>query len=155
MGLDTTHGCWHGPYSAFSRWREAVQEAAGWHLEQRRDGWMTYRWPREVNADALTDENFVGEWESLPEDPLVILVAHSDCDGVIPVPALLPLADRLDEIASRMGTADGQKSDSWLEQSGHAERPARADYDGTRAATARFAAGLRLAAARNEPVEFH
>ena len=30
MGLDTTHDCFHGAYSAFSRWRNAVAEAAGY-----------------------------------------------------------------------------------------------------------------------------
>lgn len=29
MGLDTTHGCWHGAYSAFMRWREKLAEVAG------------------------------------------------------------------------------------------------------------------------------
>ena len=26
MGLDTTHGCWHGTYSAFNRWRNKIAE---------------------------------------------------------------------------------------------------------------------------------
>ena len=29
MGLDTSHGAWHGAYSAFMRWREMVAEVAG------------------------------------------------------------------------------------------------------------------------------
>jgi hypothetical protein len=29
MGLDTSHGCWHGAYSAFSRWRTKLAEVAG------------------------------------------------------------------------------------------------------------------------------
>lgn len=36
MGLDTTHGCWHGAYSAFMRWREKLAEVAGiplWLME--------------------------------------------------------------------------------------------------------------------------
>lgn len=154
MGLDTTHDCWHGPYSAFQRWREAVQVAAGWHLEVVNDS-PPYRWPREVNATALTEANFEGEWETVPEDPLIVLVAHSDWSGVIPRDALIPLAERLDGVAERMGATDGQKPESWLAEFGHGARPPRADYDGTRAATLRFAAGLRAAAAADEVVEFH
>jgi hypothetical protein len=29
MGLDTTHNCWHGAYSAFMRWRQEIAKAAG------------------------------------------------------------------------------------------------------------------------------
>lgn len=29
MGLDTSHDCWHGAYSAFNRWREGIAKAAG------------------------------------------------------------------------------------------------------------------------------
>src|SRR5437016_2133419 len=29
MGLDTTHDCWHGAYSAFMRWRTKLAEVAG------------------------------------------------------------------------------------------------------------------------------
>lgn len=155
MGLDTTHGCWSGPYSSFSRWREAVQVAAGWHLEERNDAGFHFRSAREVNWDAVTEDNIEGNWDPIPEDPLVVLAAHSDCDGELPVPVLIPLAERLEELAARMGATDGQKPDDWLTAYGHASRPARADYDGERNATLRFAAGLREAAAANEPVEFH
>ena len=30
MGLDTTHNAWHGSYTGFTRWRQAVAKAAGW-----------------------------------------------------------------------------------------------------------------------------
>jgi hypothetical protein len=30
MGLDTTHDCWHGAYSAFMRWRRKLAEVAGY-----------------------------------------------------------------------------------------------------------------------------
>jgi len=33
MGLDTTHGCWHGAYSAFHRWRAGLANAAGIPLD--------------------------------------------------------------------------------------------------------------------------
>lgn len=29
MGLDTSHDCWHGAYSAFHRWRQKLAEVAG------------------------------------------------------------------------------------------------------------------------------
>lgn len=29
MGIDTSHDCWHGAYSAFMRWRQEIARAAG------------------------------------------------------------------------------------------------------------------------------
>ncbi len=29
MGLDTTHDCWHGPYSSFNRWRTQLAAEIG------------------------------------------------------------------------------------------------------------------------------
>jgi hypothetical protein len=29
MGLDISHGCWEGAYSAFMRWRQQIAEVAG------------------------------------------------------------------------------------------------------------------------------
>jgi hypothetical protein len=149
VGLDTSHGCWHGPYSAFSRWRTALQAAAGWPLDEVSDPPFTFIESRVINWAVLKDENFEGEWESIPEDPLIVLVAHSDCSGVIPVPALLPLAERLEGLAPLIDP-DADVHPEWKPG-----MEGRATYDGFRAATVRFAAGLRIAAAAGEPVEFH
>jgi hypothetical protein len=151
MGLDTTHDCWHGPYSSFDRLRIALQRAAGWSLEEDSRGYLR---STVINWATITDANIMGEWDAIPEDPLVVLIAHSDCDGQIPVAALLPLAERLEGLAATMTPGQGQKPEHWLNELGYPERPARATYDGEREATLRFAAGLRRAAALGETVEF-
>lgn len=133
MGLDTTHGCWHGAYSAFSRFRNLLWEAAGGTLIQ--DQYYTH--PAEIDFDALEDRNFQGEWGRYPEDPLIVLMAHSDCDGHLEVDILEPLAHRLEELAPKLPT----------EGAGHLYDP--------RGQTLQFAAGLREAASKGERVEFH
>ncbi len=81
MGLDTTHGCWHGAYSSFHRFRVALCVAAG-----------------------LGDLNmYVGYHGSVPwpnedQEPLVRLLHHSDCDGSLPVDVLTKLADRMESL---------------------------------------------------------
>lgn len=79
MGLDTTHDCWHGPYSSFGEWRKAICEAAG-----------------------LGDLNdFCGFGGDLPfpeGDPIVHLLDHSDCDGEILHDHCAPLADALEKL---------------------------------------------------------
>lgn len=158
MGLDTSHDAWNGPYSAFMSWRIALQKAAGWHpVENYGDEWYGVD-QTVVNWDDITDANIQGEWESVPEDPLVVLIAHSDCDGILPVPVLLPLADRLEGLLDKFEDYGPPghprpKPDNWNDA--EPWPPQRAHYDGYRAATERFITGLRAAAAAGEPIEFY
>lgn len=112
MGLDTTHDCWHGSYSAFNRFRRELAKSIG------------------INLDAMYGYGGDTPFPNKEDEPLVILLDHSDCDGEIVPVDCLPLANRLEEIASRLP-----------------------DY-GLRAAALQFASGLRRAYANNEPVEF-
>lgn len=68
--------------------------------------------------------------------PFNVLMNHSDCDGKIPAEVCGPLADALETLVRE-------------------KMPPRALYDQMRPATERFIAGLRKAAAANEPVTFH
>lgn len=118
MGLDTSHGCWRGAYSRFGVWRDAVARAAGidhWH---------------DMSPDPTNDELF-GRWKQTPDDPLMVLWAHSDCDGVIQSAQCVPLAEALLKLVPDMRDPEQREN------------------------TLRFAAGLLLAASRNEDVEFH
>jgi len=80
MGLDTTHGCWDGSYSAFSRFRQALATAAGLGDLGEYDG---HGGPCEFDAS----------------DPLTTLLSHSDCDGEIATADCIPLAERLEALA--------------------------------------------------------
>jgi hypothetical protein len=79
MGLDTSHDCWHGPYSAFMRWRCFLNHAIrgkGTHREDLEQAW----------ADGFYND---------PSKPLYVLMNHSDCDGTIPAEICGPMADAL------------------------------------------------------------
>lgn len=134
MGLDTTHDCWHGAYSAFSRWRNIVTVAGSFVLVK--EGYHEYA---DIDWSRLTEANLQGEWDEPPEDPLVYIIAHSDCDGELPVESLTPLADRLEGLLDKLPNGG---------DIGHMR-------GGYKATTERFIAGLRLAASLNEPVRFH
>lgn len=96
------------------------------------------------NIERTIGWDLFGEWPSIPvrpdgtPDPLIILLAHSDCEGDLQVEFLVPLADRLEELIPLLGEEDG---------GGHIGSFAKK--------TAQFVAGLRDAAARGEKVEFH
>src|SRR6266566_4236438 len=121
MGLDCSHDCWHGAYSAFMRWRSKLLEVS-YHL------------------DLMQMKNFNGDitWQVLGKDPLVILLNHSDCDGIIEVKDCEPLANRLEELLPLLPKEDDLGHiGSWQNK------------------TQQFIDGLRLAASRGEDVDFH
>lgn len=128
MGLDTSHGCWHGSYSGFSAWRKAIAKAAGYPIVQGERG-PEYALP----WDMFEDKNYQGEWDSPPgDDPLIFLLAHSDCEGVIHPQHGIHIAARLEQLLPRLD------DDGWI-----------------REATEQFIAGLREEHKAGEDVDFH
>lgn len=145
MGLDTTHDCWHGTYAAFTRWRHAVAEAAGYRIvpptpEERATGRVMFDYV-DIDWSIYSDENYQGEWDDGPfiDDPLLRLIVHSDCGGVIHSKHAKPLADRLEGLLDKLDNSGGG-------QIGRA--------GGYRMVTQRFIDGLRRAVDAGEDVEF-
>lgn len=68
MGLDTTHGCWSGPYSAFNRFRYSLAYQIGINLDE-------YAGYNDLGVKNLSDI----------KHPLMPLFNHSDCDGRLTV----------------------------------------------------------------------
>lgn len=64
MGLDTTHGCWNGPYSSFNRFRYSLAAQIGIDL----DDYKGY------GGTGIKDLASI-------EHDLMPLFNHSDCDG--------------------------------------------------------------------------
>ena len=133
MGLDTTHDCWHGAYSAFSRWRNKLAEVAGYsfHIEDAVFKTVSVDWGH-------LQGNLQGDWDETPSDPLLILIAHSDCDGKIKPKQSKALAARLRELLPLLPDGDGGGHiGDWKEK------------------TQQFIDGLDLAVQRKEYVRFH
>jgi hypothetical protein len=87
MGLDASHDCWHGPYSAFNDWRTALCAVAGY-------------------GDLRSREGFGGVLSWPEDDVLVALLKHSDCDGDLSWKICNKLADRLEELLPAMQRKD-------------------------------------------------
>ncbi|MGH9252640.1 MAG: hypothetical protein ACRD0W_24455 [Acidimicrobiales bacterium] len=151
MGLDTTHDAWGGGYIAFTRWRNKLAEVAGYYVEPQHIRSFSDGSPDEsVSANVcldwghVTEAQIMGKWTAMPcnilgePDPLLILLAHSDCDGMIEAQYCAPLADRIEQLIPRLPTESA---------AGHI-----GDW---RAKTQRFVDGLRQAAAAGEDVGFH
>lgn len=139
MGLDTSHDCWHGAYSAFSRWRDKLAEVAGYQIAKVDWGPGSFG-PRDtvlIDWGHIEEECCQGTWTETPADPLIVLIAHSDCDGWIHPAQAGPLADRLEELLPLLPDE---------EAAGHVRH--------WRTTTQRFIDGLRAAVAAGESVEF-
>jgi len=158
MGLDTTHGAWHGSYSAFMRWREKVAEVAGLPPLMLMERFYSRRpEPGETfngaiptiyigpNTDELTrncirrlEEQLPIQWDALKPSPLHELLYHSDCDGEIPAASCGPIADELEKLLPDFPDGDGfGHIGNWKDK------------------TKQFIDGLRAAAAAGEPLGFH
>ena len=132
MGLDTSHDCFHGSYGTFKRFRTELAKAAGYGInETPRLGQSDYK----LDWEAFAPENYQGEWDHDLGDPLLYLLVHSDCDGVIHPEQGRKLADRLEQLLPLVGEGD---SGWWM-----------------RKKTQSFIDGLRAAAEAGEYVDFH
>lgn len=139
MGLDTTYEAWHGAYSAFFRWRRKLAFVAGYSyfhpVHSGLDG--ECRNGRFVDWDLLNTPLIAqGNWLTKPDDPLLILLAHSDCDGHIRYEDCIPLADRLEELMPYLHGSGGEHIGNY------------------RAKTQQFIDGLRAAADDGQGVLF-
>lgn len=142
MGLDTSHDCWHGSYGGFARWRNQVVQAAGFELIEDKYG---PNYDLDTIYPDWTHDNIMGLWaDGTPEDPLMVLLVHSDCDGAIYREHLLPLAERLEGLIPALTAIPDEYRDSQTLPEYSPEALAR-----------RFAAGLRAAHADGEIVDFH
>ena len=84
MGLDTTHDCWHGPYSMFMEWRRQL-----------------HRYTAPDQTRTLEEAWDAGDYADQSK-PINVLMQHSDCDGEIEAEMCGPLADALQELVDRM-----------------------------------------------------
>lgn len=122
MGPDTTHDCWHGAYSAFTRWRDKLGEVAGYtyhhDVHELSEGTVmrSTRVTPDIdwgNIEATIGRDLFGKWPAIPvrpdgtPDPLIVLLAHSDCEGEIQANFCAPLADRLEELLPLLGDEEG------------------------------------------------
>lgn len=149
MGLDTSHNCWHGAYSAFMRWRQEICRAAGLPPLDLMEGffgkddpihdpmWRSAIDGAETERVLRLKEQLPIKWECLKPSPLHILLHHSDFDGEIDWKDCGPIADCLEALLPNLpkGIAAGHIGDF-------------------RDKTQTFIDGLRCAFAAKENVEF-
>jgi hypothetical protein len=134
MGLDTSHECWHGGYISFGVWRNELARAAGYKVLEPRIGQPGYELP----WDEFEDKNYQGEWDSPPgDDPLLFLLAHSDCDGVIHPRQGIHIAARLEQLLPLIRQPNPRHDIGWMREK-----------------TQQFIDGLRKAHAAGEDVIF-
>jgi len=155
MGLDTTHDCWNGPYSAFSRFRNYLAQAAGYKIIPAGTRLTTgdvYQFNTvDIDWTRYEDENYFGEWgpDKVPDDKLLLLIVHSDCEGVIRHRHAGPLADRLEELEPAI--AENFSKEQYCRNCGQRIN----DDEWVPSRLRKFIDGLREAEQNGEDVEFY
>jgi len=144
MGLDVSHDCWHGAYSAFHRWRVKLCEVAGLPPLDLMEGFYEaggFNPLGEAESGAVRGHILAQlpiSWDCLKPSPLHTLLNHSDCDGSIAWGDCAAMADALEALMPELPADD---------DAGH--------IGNWREKTQAFIDGLRLAAEQKEDVEFH
>lgn len=151
MGLDTSHDCWHGAYSAFNRWRCKVAEVAGMPPLMLMEGFYCKAGDGQHGITTFYDagnemvkrchedleKSLPIRWASLRPDPLHALLHHSDCEGYLNWGNAYKMAERLEAVAALMPDEDaGGHIGNWRDK------------------TLQFAKGLRLAHSLKERIKF-
>ena len=95
MGLSTSHGCYQGGYGGFKHLRLKLAKAAGYDTEMN----TIFGEIPKLDWDAYPESAGLGEWDELPDDILIVLLVHSDCEGKLPHSLCKPLAERLKELS--------------------------------------------------------
>ncbi len=152
MGLDCSHGAWHGAYSAFMTWRQKIAEVAGFPPLILMEGFydkdhdpfqlLEYKYP---NGDELdmwqlreVKKQLPIKWASLKPTPLFHLLYHSDCDGYLTYGQCKGIANELEKLLPLLPKED---------QCGH--------IGNWRNKTQTFIDGCRLAYSKKEKLKFH
>jgi len=153
MGLDTSHDCWHGAYSAFNRWRTTIARVAGlpplelmegfFDADQAVTGNPFWRQYDEDKRGGYAHNDSIWHrlpirWECLKPSSLHTLLHHSDCEGDIAWEDCIGIADALEALIPLLPQGDSP---------GH--------IGNWRDKTQQFVDGLRRAYEAKENVEFH
>ena len=131
MGLDTSHGAYHGAYSSFNRFRQAIARALGGSYPPHDDA-------------SLEDEKWYwGNGHNAETHPGIhVLMNHSDCDGEIAPADCARIALELTAVLDRLDAMGGG--------AGHI-----ASRGGYGEVALRFIIGCESAARAGEPLDFH
>lgn len=102
MGMRATNDAWSGSCSGFNAWRNRIAIILGIGTKE-----FTYKGAMgfsktmivpNYDEKAYTAKNYMGMWKSIPEEPIMLLLAHSDCEGVLKVKHLKLIVQRLEEM---------------------------------------------------------
>ena len=102
MGLDTSHDCWHGSYGSFGAWRRSLAVAAGYGLRKVESGILAGCDQVDLDYESYEWCNYMGMWQEEPQDALLVLLIHSDCDGYLFPNQYGKLAMRLTQLLPKL-----------------------------------------------------
>ena len=88
--------CWTGGRKDFNGWRNWIGSLAGYDVGHWQAGTMP---SPKLDWDSIPEGYAEGEWgDDKPDDVLVVLLCHHECEGRIPHEFCQELADRVEDL---------------------------------------------------------
>lgn len=148
MGLDCSHGAFHGAYSAFNRLRQIVCWAAGGsfppHLVHNPDGTLGKDEKGDTLWNMALDDSLIYFGQDIDiGSGLYLFLTHSDCDGEISPEMCAKVADDLEKLLPKIASIPNQGGGHIAARGGFAE------------VIRKFIAGCREAASKGEYLKFY
>jgi hypothetical protein len=80
MGVSLSENTFDGSCTYFNKLRCFIAKLAGYEIKT-----IEYTFCKtsciDLDYSKYSKKNYFGDWDKIPEDPLIILFVHSDCDG--------------------------------------------------------------------------
>jgi len=144
MGLHVSHGCFTAGYGKFMFFRQAIADVLSIPLQVMegfydKDEWMVCARGNKAGEHLLENrlKALPVSWKAWEDDPIILLLHHSDCGGGLRWQDAAAIAERLEEIAPQIVHPEGMRDDWNFKET-----------------ALKFAAGLRRAAESQEDVTF-
>ena len=146
MGLDTTHGAFHGAYGAFNRFRQIVAKAMGGSYPPHENPLVC------SDGDVIVDPDngrfyvpYTWSEFQINNPGLSAFLLSNDCEGEFEPETCLQMANELESLLPAIA-----KIEEANPAGGHLERDG-----GYVAVTKRYIEGCRLAHSLGEVLEYH
>lgn len=98
MSVCLTHKAFQGAYSTFNAFRNYIAELAGYKVSiSDNPDELPIPYPQ-MDYDIYNSDNYLGIWEKEPDDIILVLIVHSDCEGIIDKRHVGLLAERIEAL---------------------------------------------------------
>ena len=115
--MKISHDAYEGSFADFVKFRKVLALVSEIGLRPAPDDIKEFEeYIPNIDFEEYDEENSMGEWDEVPEEPLIIIFTHLDSGGVIHPQHMEPLIKRLDDIIAEVDDNPFFEEKDWVEQ---------------------------------------